>query len=261
MGKINWNFQDEQGTNLNRYIATNVATGEQFTFDLLRNGQISVVGTPLNADNLNDLIKAINNNYDDTIHYYKYGGARKVDISNLFYSFYRDNQGTDRLGIVTNSTGSGYSNTDYYIGSIFTTSKGNKKMVLHDIKTGINYITNEKADFTSSSDVKYTQDANVEVTKKADDGWWYLPEGGKKGLYNFTFSTLGSNSSLSSDPTYVNVLVYFANDGRDIEHYFYNWAAQAHNTISIHSDGSASFGSSDYERNKIVSITLIKSFE
>lgn len=64
MSKINWVFQDEQGSNLNRYKATNVATGEQITFDLLRGGSISVVGTPLNAEKLNSLITAINDNYD-----------------------------------------------------------------------------------------------------------------------------------------------------------------------------------------------------
>ena len=69
MSKINWVFQDEQGTNLNRYVATNVSTGEKITFDLLRGGSISVVGTPLNADNLNSLIKAINDNYDNFNNY------------------------------------------------------------------------------------------------------------------------------------------------------------------------------------------------
>ena len=64
MAKITWVFQDESGTNLNRYIATNVSTGEKVTFDLLRGGNISVVGTPLNADKLNSLINAINDNYD-----------------------------------------------------------------------------------------------------------------------------------------------------------------------------------------------------
>lgn len=65
MSKINWVFQNENGTNLNRYIATNVATGEQVTFDLLRGANISIVGTPLDADNLNSLITAINDNYDN----------------------------------------------------------------------------------------------------------------------------------------------------------------------------------------------------
>lgn len=64
MAKINWVFQDEQGTNLNRYIATNVSTGEKITFDLLRGGNVSIVGTPLNAEKLNSLISAINDNYD-----------------------------------------------------------------------------------------------------------------------------------------------------------------------------------------------------
>ena len=64
MSKIEWVFQDEQGTNLNRYKATNVSTGEVITFDLLRGGNISVVGTTLNAQRLNSLITAINDNYD-----------------------------------------------------------------------------------------------------------------------------------------------------------------------------------------------------
>ena len=66
MGRINWVFQDESGTNLNRYIATNVQTGEKVTFDLLRGGNISIVGTPLNAENLNELIDAINEIYDES---------------------------------------------------------------------------------------------------------------------------------------------------------------------------------------------------
>lgn len=64
MAKITWTFKNEEGTNLNRYIATNVSTGERITFDLLRNGNISVVGTPLNAENLNALITSINACYD-----------------------------------------------------------------------------------------------------------------------------------------------------------------------------------------------------
>lgn len=64
MAKITWTFKNEEGTNLNRYIATNVSTGEKITFDLLRNGNISVVGTPLNATNLNALITSINACYD-----------------------------------------------------------------------------------------------------------------------------------------------------------------------------------------------------
>lgn len=67
MAKINWLFQNEQGTNLNRYKAKNVSTGEEITFDLFRNGNISVVGTPLNAENMNSLINAINEVYDNFI--------------------------------------------------------------------------------------------------------------------------------------------------------------------------------------------------
>ena len=65
MSKINWSFQNESGSNLNRYKATNVATGEIITFDLLRAGTINVVGTQLNADTLNQLKNAINDNFDE----------------------------------------------------------------------------------------------------------------------------------------------------------------------------------------------------
>lgn len=65
MAKINWVFQNESGTNLNRYRAINVATNEEVVFDLFRNGSISIVGTPLSAENLNQLINAINDLYDN----------------------------------------------------------------------------------------------------------------------------------------------------------------------------------------------------
>ena len=64
MAKINWTFQDESGTNLNRYIATNVNTGEKITFDLLRGANITIIGTPLNAEKLNQIIKSINEAYN-----------------------------------------------------------------------------------------------------------------------------------------------------------------------------------------------------
>ena len=64
MAKITWTFTDESGDNLNRYIATNVTTGEKITFDLLRGGTIKVAGTPLNKATLDKLITAINEAYD-----------------------------------------------------------------------------------------------------------------------------------------------------------------------------------------------------
>ena len=65
MAKIEWVFQDEVVDIPNRYIATNVETGENITVDLLRGGNVRIVGTPLNASNLNSLITAINNNFDE----------------------------------------------------------------------------------------------------------------------------------------------------------------------------------------------------
>lgn len=79
MAKINWVFQDESGTNLNRYIATNVNTGEEITFDLSRGGNITIIGTPLNAEKLNSLINAINDIGDD--YFSKQGGTINGDIA------------------------------------------------------------------------------------------------------------------------------------------------------------------------------------
>lgn len=79
MAKINWVFQDESGTNLNRYIATNVNTGEEITFDLSRGGNITIIGTPLNAEKLNSLINAINDIGND--YFSKQGGVINGDIT------------------------------------------------------------------------------------------------------------------------------------------------------------------------------------
>lgn len=67
MAKIDWTFINESGTELNRYIATNVVTGEQITFRLLRNPNVIdfVQGTPLDAEKMNSLKDAINQNYDE----------------------------------------------------------------------------------------------------------------------------------------------------------------------------------------------------
>ena len=76
MAKINWKFTNEEGTNLNRYTATNVSNGEKTIFDLLRNANITNVGTPLNAENLNALINSINACYDEV------AGIKFVETSN-----------------------------------------------------------------------------------------------------------------------------------------------------------------------------------
>ena len=65
MAKVNFNFQDELGSNLNRYLARDVTSGIEYTFDLNRKATITQNGTPLNALNLNKLINAINDNDDN----------------------------------------------------------------------------------------------------------------------------------------------------------------------------------------------------
>lgn len=66
MAKIDWTFVDEVGTNLNRYIATDGDSGVTYDLFLMRNAEISQVGTSLNASNLNQLISSINTLYDKT---------------------------------------------------------------------------------------------------------------------------------------------------------------------------------------------------
>lgn len=65
MAKVNFNFQDELGSNLNRYLARDVTSGIEYTFDLNRKATITNNGTPLNALTLNQLVNAINNNDDN----------------------------------------------------------------------------------------------------------------------------------------------------------------------------------------------------
>lgn len=61
MAKLNITFVDELGSNLNRYKAIDVNTGDEYLFDLSRNGTITTQGTPLNAENMNLIVQAINN--------------------------------------------------------------------------------------------------------------------------------------------------------------------------------------------------------
>lgn len=61
MAKLNITFVDELGINLNRYKAIDINTGAEYIFDLSRNGTITTQGTPLNAENMNLIIQAINN--------------------------------------------------------------------------------------------------------------------------------------------------------------------------------------------------------
>lgn len=87
MAKISWRFVDESGTNLNRYILENVATGERVEFNLSRNANIVQAGTPLNASNLNALITAINELYDGALPEQKYLHNVRLESSTFVISF------------------------------------------------------------------------------------------------------------------------------------------------------------------------------
>lgn len=67
MAKLNITFVNEVGTNLNRYKAIDVNTGEEYLFDLSRNGTITTPGTPLNAEIMNAIVQAINEHFSNLV--------------------------------------------------------------------------------------------------------------------------------------------------------------------------------------------------
>ena len=67
MAKLNITFVNEVGNNLNRYKAIDVNTGEEYLFDLSRNGTITIPGTPLNAEIMNAIVSAINEQFSNIV--------------------------------------------------------------------------------------------------------------------------------------------------------------------------------------------------
>ena len=67
MAKLNITFVNEVGNNLNRYKAIDVNTGDEYLFDLSRNGTITIPGTPLNAEIMNAIVSAINEHFSNLV--------------------------------------------------------------------------------------------------------------------------------------------------------------------------------------------------
>ena len=67
MAKLNITFVNEVGNNLNRYKAIDVNTGDEYLFDLSRNGTITTPGTPLNAEIMNAIVQAINEQFSNIV--------------------------------------------------------------------------------------------------------------------------------------------------------------------------------------------------
>lgn len=67
MAKLNITFVNEVGNNLNRYKAIDVNTGDEYLFDLSRNGTITTPGTPLNAEIMNAIVQAINEHFSNIV--------------------------------------------------------------------------------------------------------------------------------------------------------------------------------------------------
>ena len=149
MAKINWVFQDESGTNLNRYIATNVETGEEIIFDLLRGGNISVVGTPLNAEKLNELVSAINSNYDSILSLQKNVSTNSTTIGKL------------QLDVSKNSND---------ISAINTSIIENNKNINGKINANSTAISNAQKDISQQGNsILSLQNYYIELQKKVSD--------------------------------------------------------------------------------------------
>lgn len=67
MARIDFTFQDEAGTNLNKFKATREDDNTSYYVTLTREANIQKQGTPLNAENLNKLISSINSIYDTQV--------------------------------------------------------------------------------------------------------------------------------------------------------------------------------------------------
>ena len=63
MGKLDLNFQDEQGSNLSKFEFIK-DDGSSEIGKLIRRANVTQRGTPLNAENMNKIVGAINSNYD-----------------------------------------------------------------------------------------------------------------------------------------------------------------------------------------------------
>ena len=150
MSRIEWVFQDEQGTNLNRYKATNVSSGEEYIFDLLRNGSISVVGTPLNATTLNSLVNAINDNYERII--------SLVD-NNTTYSIQQNGNEITLVGSDSSQVSVNITKSDLGLGNVDNTSDVNKP-----ISNATREELNKKVDKTTTINGKALS-SNVSLSK------------------------------------------------------------------------------------------------
>lgn len=63
MGKLDLNFQDEQGSNLSKFEFIK-DDGSSEIGKLIRRANVTQRGTPLNSENMNKIVSAINSNYD-----------------------------------------------------------------------------------------------------------------------------------------------------------------------------------------------------
>lgn len=66
MAKLDFTFVDEQGTDLNKFKVT-LEDGTSYNIHLSRGATITTPGTPLNAENMNKLISAINEMYTNNV--------------------------------------------------------------------------------------------------------------------------------------------------------------------------------------------------
>ena len=67
MARIDFTFQDEAGTNLNRFKATREDDNTSYYVTLTREANIQIQGTPIDAQHMNEIINAINDMYQTSV--------------------------------------------------------------------------------------------------------------------------------------------------------------------------------------------------
>ena len=125
MGKLDLNFQDEQGSNLSKFEFIK-DDGSSEIGKLIRRANVTQRGTPLNAENMNKIVSAINSNYD-----YSHNALYKLGVYDTYV--YNDD------GTITITRQTGYINgKDYLSKPIYKNAANNPYVIFEDVNTNSN---------------------------------------------------------------------------------------------------------------------------
>ena len=125
MGKLDLNFQDEQGSNLSKFEFIK-DDGSSEIGKLIRRANVTQRGTPLNAENMNKIVSAINSNYD-----YSHNALYELGVYDTYV--YNDD------GTITITRQTGYINgKDYLSKPIYKNAANNPYVIFEDVNTNSN---------------------------------------------------------------------------------------------------------------------------